>query len=56
MDDRFRIEGRLYLTERGEKGGRERFVAKQRWTKASVLCSCTWSPSPNRPKLQLTLV
>lgn len=66
---RYGIEGPVYLTPRGEKGGGEWFVDEQQQKIRKMDGSMSYSvlqtvfihleivePQPNRPKLQLTLV
>lgn len=66
---RFGIEGPVYLTQRGEKGGGEWFVDEQQQKIKKMDGSHSYSvlqairihlevvePQPNRPKLQLSLL
>ncbi|KAA8532084.1 hypothetical protein F0562_006774 [Nyssa sinensis] len=66
---KYGIEGPVYLTSRGEKGGGEWFVDEQQQKVKKIDGSISYSvlqtvrihvevvePQPNRPKLQLTLI
>lgn len=66
---RYGIEGPVYLTPRGEKGGGEWFVDEQQQKIKKMDGSLSYGilqavkihlevvePQPNRPKLQLTLL
>ena len=67
--NRYGIEGPVYLTTRGEKGGGEWYVDEQQQKIVKMDNSLSYSvlqtvrihmevvePQPNRPKLQLTLI